>query len=265
MNLVHPIIFKLGDGLRRPRIGYVNLLEFGEVTASSETVDYEAVSAYDRRPASYWLPSADGESTLTLELPKAKTVEYFAVHGHNLHENGGSIKLQYGPDGSTWTTAYEINPGSSATIMAVFDPIVALWWRVVATSTPASYISEVAFGPVLVIERNIRVGFTPPTLGRNTTLSTSISDAGEFLGRSIVRTTYESALELEYLSEGWVYATWLPFVKHAEKKPFFFLWSLADHPEEAGYFWAKDGGVGKPSFHHPSFMRSSIMMEGKTE
>ena len=61
--------------------------------------------------------------------------------GHGLA--GTAVTLQSGPDGASWTTRDSVTPSSSGTLLRTLPaPITAAWWRLVMTTGPAAYLSE---------------------------------------------------------------------------------------------------------------------------
>ena len=162
------------------------------------------------------------------------TVDTFAMAQHNLGTNGGTIKLQYSLNsGVTWldaTTA--IAPVSNECIWKTFASITARRWRLEVISAPASVIGLVFIGAAYQPGRGMLEGFAPPILARKSEQYSTMSEAGLFLGRSILRRDIETDVRFEHLTPAQAYNEWQPFMKHAEKKPFFFAWLIEDYPTD---------------------------------
>ncbi len=255
------IIIPPGSSATRPRIGFENLLDSDDatVTSDSEADGFAKEFLSDWLPHTYWMADTDGEHYVQAVFLAAQSCNYFAFYSNNVYESGGTIRLDYSTDGgSTWLTAVTVMPVDNSPIYKVFDTILAARWRVVVDATPAAKLGCVAFGVDLQLERGDWIGFTPPELGRDTELTTIISDNGGFLGRSIVRNMWSSKLDLDFLSFGFVYDSWLPFMKHAERKPFFLFWNEGDYADRAAYCWTNKKG----DIAHPKITRRAMMSAG---
>lgn len=244
------------------KIGYNNLFEdtTGTVTASTETAGYAKENAYDWRPYDWWKASAIGDSWVQIAFPSTRTVDYFAVAAHDLTTQGASIKLQYSTDsGSTWNDATTAASGvSNRVIFKSFSVITASYWRILVNApTSVASIGVVAFGDRLDLPRGFPPGFSPVALARENTYQTSMSDNGQFIGRSVKRKMYKGAFELPQVSPTWVRNYWEPFIDHAETKPFFFSWDTSSHPDEAVLGWLDDSYT-PPSYDSVVTMRIQL-------
>lgn len=256
------IVFVPGSTATRPRIGYSNLLDSDDatVTADEEADGYAKEFLSDWLSHTYWMPTTNGAHYVRASFGVAQPANYFAMYSNSVWETGGTIDLQYSTNGgSVWTTAATIMPVDNSPIYLPFAQILAADWRVRVTSTPAAKLGCVAFGVDLQLQRGDWIGFTPPELGRDTDLTTTISDNGGFLGRSITRNMWSSKLDLDFLTFGWVYESWLPFIKHAERKPFFMLWNENDYADRAAYCWTmKKGDIAHPKISKRIYMSAGL-------
>ncbi len=251
-----------------PCIGWRNRLRDTGVTltVSSEAVGYERAFAADWLPFTWWKPSAPGASWLRASFAAPVECNYFAAYATDVAANIGTIGLQYSTDGGTvWQDAVApFAPASAAPFMRTFDAISAANWRILLTSTPASVLGVAAFGMRMDLERGLQPGFVPPVFGRDTDVLNSDSVNGGFLGRTIRRINAEGSIELDVLTPTWMRAEWLPFMRHAESRPWFFLWDPTDHDDECALCWS-DGRIPAPSYSQVGFMRASISYRGVTE
>ena len=240
------------------KIGYHNLLEDSgaTITASTEATGYPKENAYDWRVFDWWKPTATGDSWIQAAFASAKTVDYFAVAGHNLTDVGASIKLQYSTNsGSTWNDATTAASGiDNRIIFKSFGVITASYWRVLVNApTSVASIGIVAFGNRLDLQRGFPSGFTPAALARENEYQTSMSENGQFIGRSVSRKIYNGKFNLRNLTPEWVRNYWEPFIDHAETKPFFISWDTSSHSDEAVFAWIKDG------YTPPSYATTTTM------
>ncbi len=249
------------------RIAWSNLLETSgaTITKSTETVGFEFENAYNWQPFNFWKP-ADGSQWLQCVLPVAAPVNYFAFYAHDFHTNLGTIKLQYSTtSGASWVDAFSIAPASSAPVYArITTPISAAYWRVLVDSTPASSLGVVAFGSDMLLPRGCWNGFSPPVFARDTKVTNSTSETGVFLGRTIIRKGSMFKLDLGPIETSFMRSDWLPFMKHAERKPFFLLWDALDFPDEAAFCWA-DKDVDKPKIMKTAYMETDLVVRARID
>lgn len=236
------------------RLGYENLLENGTVTVSSENTDFPIENAYDWLPYDVFKPAAIGTINIDLTLTASDGANYFAFYGL---ENVDTIKLQYW-DGSAYQDAFTaIAPPNTGPYIKFFDTQTTDQWRVVIVCTTICSVAQIAFGSYLALPFGQYLNYTEPKLGRSNTILTNTSDTGQFLGRSVIANASRSTVKLNYATDAFTRASWLPFVEHAETKPFFYAWDVANYPTEAAYCWA-DGDIDVAS--HDNYGTSTATM-----
>lgn len=246
------------------RLGYVNLLEAGTVVASSENASYPVENAYDWLTSDWFRPAAGGTVTIDLTLPAPASADYFAFYGQDLWSLSGTIKLQRW-NGAAYVDCFAaIAPVSNAPVMTFFTSASSDKWRVVIACASVFNIAAISFGPALELQHGMYLNWTPPLFGRETDLVNTISDGGAFLGRSVISRGIRTSLELQYAEEAWMRSTWLPFVKHAEQKPFFFAHNVVRYPEEVAFCWVEDRLTPAGNTHY-GYMGASIPIKGLVE
>ena len=129
-----------------------------------------------------------------------------------------------------------ITPGNNRALFRVNTvDVTARYWRVVCSGhTAAPTIA------VLVIGKTIQLPaphhpFNLPMLSRDTEVMNMLSEAGEPLGRSVLRQGFRTGLKYGQMNVAWARATWEPFVRLAEKNPFLFAYDATNYPDEAYY------------------------------
>lgn len=246
------------------RLGYDNLLEQGTVQASSEDANYPAANAYDWLTCDFWRPTTSGAVTLTVMLPAGKPANYLAFYNHDLWKYGGSIGLQY-YDGSAWVDATtSVTPADNKPRMVFFSSVTATQWRVVVTCNGIFNLGIVSFGSFLSLPYGMYIGWSPPRLARRSRLTTSMSDAGAFLGRSIIGNGIRTNLILQFAPDSWMDTYWLSFIRHAERKPFFFAPQCVKQPNDVALCWVDDD-IPAPTHTHYGFMGANIPLMGVVE
>lgn len=122
----------------------------------------------------------------------------------------------------------------------------ALRFRVVFVGNQALKVGVIYLGRALEMQREMYGGHTPISLNRSTVVRPNISERGQFLGRSIVRSGASGSWSWKNLKADWVRRYLDPFIAAARLRPFFILWRPQTFPSEAGYCWTT-GDVAAPS------------------
>jgi len=246
------------------RIGYQNLFETAGavVSATSEATGYPKENAFDWLPFDAWKAAAAGTVYLTVDLLAAKSVDYFGLYAHDLHNNSGTVQLQW----STDNFAASINnigtnhtPTDDRPIFESFTSQSARYWRLKIVSTgSASAIGCASFGAMLDVGDAPQIGFIPPlSRGHKAIASTSVD--GTFIGRTVREHASDIRISFKYLTPAWIRSTWLPFHEHAKTKPFFVSWDEVNYSSEAAFCWIeKESDMKVPKYSTAVHMDISI-------
>lgn len=249
------------DG-RNPRIGYHNLVTPEFIFADEETDDERIVNVANPTTYLLWRGETTDPQNVTLVLPVAENVNYFAIAKHNLGSSGAFLKFQSSTDGVAWTDRTANAALNTDYVMIYeFNTVLASYFRLVITPgvVPPS-IGVLYIGRILVLQRRVYVGHVPIVFGRDTEVSTGYSENGQFLGRVMRRRTLQSAVEIKNLTPAWVRSDLDPFLEVATVQPFFWAWRPEDYPFETGFAWLK----GDPDVVNQSpngFMSASFRMQ----
>jgi len=259
------------DASARCMIGYENLLELGEVATFNnagvefENDDHPVENAYDWLTTDFFKPDGLGTTTIELTLDEGREADYLGIYAHDFDTAPATIQLQY-HDGSTWQDATPaVTPANRSPLMQTFTAVLASRWRLVIVAlVDIPSLGVVSFGKALYTNHGVYIGYSEPLLARDNELINSVSERGTFLGRSVIASGFSTNLVLQYATDQWVRDYWLPFVRHAECKPFFYLWNVEDYPHEAAFCWT-EGKISPPTHTHYGYMGTSIPIRGKTE
>ncbi len=247
-------------GSKELRIAWNNLFTSADatVTTDSEATGYEYEQALNWQPFNFWTPATTGSHYIQAVFAVAQPVNYVAFYAHTLGTNAATVSLEYSTNGgASWLVATTINPTGTGPVYRTFAQISAARWRFVVNSTPVSLVGVVSFGLDMTLPHGCWDGFSPPVFARDTKLTNAMSETGVFLGRSIVSNGAESALDLDKIETSWMRANWLPFIAHAERRPWFLLWNSVDYPAEAAFCWT-DGNIDKPKIEKTIFMGTKL-------
>lgn len=224
-----------------PRIGWRNVISDGALFSDEGA----ATLANLGNPATFlkWTADSNATQSVGVTLSSAQTVNYFGVAAHNLGSIGATIKLQSSPDGmDPWTDiSDEQLVSTDQAFISEFEDAFALHYRLLISSPSAPpSIGVLYIGEILRVQRRIYVGHSPMTLNPRTRVSSGKSESGQFLGRVVRSTTYETALEVDNLTASWVRQRLDPFMLAAADTPFFWAWRPCSYPDEVGFAWATD-------------------------
>jgi hypothetical protein len=224
------------DPLTHTRILHANSwVSGGTSNASSTDPDYSADAPLNTLTYEKWKP-APASSAPTWEHDFGSSIEtdVCCVAGHNLGSLGVSIRVQ-SHDGASWSNrTADVGITSDAPIMFIYEPVTAQRWRLNITTMPAKpTIAVVKFGTMWSLPRPTFGGNSPIDWSRQTTIRGNISETGEVLGRSKIRTQLAASYEWKNLDYLWCAAAFPSLLQAIEAEPFFLAWRPA-----------KDGSVG---------------------
>lgn len=222
------------EPLSRARIGYRTITRNATVTATSEAPGFPASAI--RHPLTYerWAPAV-APATLTIDAGALVTADYVGIAAHTIGSTGATVAISHSEDGTTWTDVLQTAPTDDKAIMALFEPVMARYWRI--RIDRVAEIGVVYIERALAMQKGVSGGHSPGTLSRQTVIEPSRSVTGQFLGRSIVRRGFQTEYEWEYLDPLWYRANFDPFVAAAIRDPFFIAWRPDKYPEEVLYAW----------------------------
>lgn len=229
-----------GVNANNPRIGWHNLLTVDNVTASASATGYPVANLANPATSLRWKGTSTSVHTVQITLAEAEKVNYFGLVGHNFGTDGTNIKLQSSTNGSDWTDVTDARVlANDFAFMEEFADVEARYFRLHMTpQTLAPQLAVLHIGRVLRMPRRLFVGYKPPTLNRNTTVSSGHSESGQFLGRVKRRQMLESDVNFENIKQEWVRSTFEEFMVAAETKPYFFAWRPGRWPNEVAYMWS---------------------------
>lgn len=240
------------------RIGYENLFDSANtIVATDEATGYEKENGYNWNLFDWWKPASTGTKYLTATFTGAVTADYFAVFGHNLHTYTDTIQLQYSTNGFSWSDATTAQaPSTGRVVFVAFDSISAAYWRVKYITTGPGVLGALSFGSAISLPYGMKIGFIPPPFARKTKYYDKSTSKGVFLPRSIEKMPGSIVISQENIDPVWMRDNWIPFLDHAETKPFFFSWDYDAHPNEAGF--CRTQKDPRTTYNTPLYMETSV-------
>lgn len=237
--------------LRNARIGYHTILAGGSVSDSAAA----GLITYDTWQR--WRPTSD--DTVTITASQALKVDYVAIGAG--YYTGVPIVIEVGYLGA-FTQVYNGVPEDDKAIMVLLDdPVDCDAVRISVDS--ACEIGVVFAGIVLEMQRPCSYGgHSPIVLSSRTEYNNSVSDSGQWLGRTITRRGVESSYDWQLLTASFVRDNFMPFVEHAKTKPFFMAWRPDYYPDDVVYGWTSDDITPSNRGGATSFMSVSMNVTG---
>lgn len=245
--IIHEDVVLAGDEEEitpcNPRIGYDNV-----VLPNTVTSDEGAATRVNlANPATYLRWTADTNATqhVGANLLSARTVNYYGVAAHNLGSVGAVLTLQTSDNGVDWDDAtLGVLVQNDFTMIEEFENKFSSFFRLkIEGATAPPSIGVLYMGSMLRVQRRIYVGHSPLVLQRKTVVSSGKSESGQFLGRVVRSTTYETKIAVQNLTPTWVRQRLDPFMAASADTPFFWSWRPCDYPTEVGFAWT----TGDPS------------------
>lgn len=241
--------------LRNSRIGYDTITFDKTPIASSTEEGFSVLAPTYPTTYEYWKPVSTPATWGVDNVVEAKC-DFAGIVGDI---EGITIQVQSSEDNVNFLTHVE-GVATKKVVMFLFAAFGARFWRIrFVNGNPK--VSVVYIGKALPMQRSIYVGHTPITLSRRTTYNNTLSEDGQFLGRSIIRGGVQTVASFQNLKSDWYRANFDPFVKAAREYPFFFAWRPDSAPKEVGFVWTNEDIV--PQNTGPrDFMSVSFNMTG---
>lgn len=226
-----------------PMIGWQSYVDFGTISADFALEAYPVSNLANESTALEWRSSS--VASQYIYVPITGDVDYVAITTHNLGTAGTNVSVEVQTDTDVWTEVFEaVVPRDNYPAIFRFERTEGSFVRIkLEGSTIPPRISVLFVGLSLRLPRNIYVGHTPINYGRQTQVSNGKNEAGDFLGRIVMRRSKSTDISLSNLPADWFRTEFEPFMTHAEEFPFFFAWRPRDYPFEVGFAWT----TGDPS------------------
>jgi len=214
------------------RIGYKSIL----VSASPSAAQVALIpNTFER-----WRP-ADGSQAATFSSSTAQYCDYIAIGAHNLGSAGATVLIEVSTSTvAAFTAIGTITPSDDKPIYIAFESQLVQRVRVTLTNGTGRELGVIYTGSQLVMTRTIFGGHSPITLSAKTEYRNSVSETGQWLGRSIARQGSETEYSFTLVDDLWYRENFQPFVESAKIRPFFIAWRPDLYPDEVAYVWTTD-------------------------
>jgi len=232
--------------LKMPIIGMFSLVD--GISVSSEDENFPIDNLNNVATHLRWQSVEDQSGDINIDISTdADTINYVAFVGHNFL--GYQVSVQaYIPDspGDFFTLIGPTDVTDSGPLILEFEEGDYEIIRVTIIGDGTRYAANMYCGLLLRMDRSVRVDQeqTPTRRGQKTDVLTGFSENGNFLGRLVRNSIYESKLSFNNIDRDF-YAeemhVWVRFF--LPTVPFFLAWAPDDYPEETAYVWTTNDPI----------------------
>lgn len=192
-----------------------------------------------------------GEATLRLDTFAGQIGTMFAIAGHNLGTGGARITFQHDSNADgTFTDIEAVTPTDDSPIMFLFGAITSSRWQIKIDRGALPEVAVVRVGAPLQMERAIHQGQQPLKNNRQTAVRGNLSEAGQWIGRSTIRTALQGQFEWKHLTPAFIAANIDGrdgIIQAMEREPAFIAWRPETY-DEVNYIWTT-GPLSGPVFN----------------
>ena len=159
------------------------------------------------------------------------------------------FKIEAGATITQLNVQYESSPGVFTNLVSIAVPSNGISWRTFASTVAATgrkvrfrflgvvgtvYVRQLTVGEALVFPIGQWSGIASPKFVAGIVQENVIAINGSIIGRNIRRVEKEATIDLQYLEDSWVRASWEPFAEHAKRRSFWYLWD-PDRPADVAF------------------------------
>jgi hypothetical protein len=227
------------EPLNRARILYAPIT--GTVTADGTNGALAANDFTFQRWSAGTLPA-----NWTIVTVANADIDTVFIAAHNLGTTGSTLLVQTAATvGGAFTTRDTITPTDDSTIAVMFNNLGApyvireLRFRVTGAS-PDVEIGILRGGVALQMQRPVFGGIQPIGLTRAVETRHSISETGQWLGRTIQRQASRTQMPWMHLTADWYRSDFQPFALTLPQTPFGLIQNPLRMPESVAWCWTDE-------------------------
>lgn len=216
-------------------MGFQNIVTFDSITCTSQTLESPCTNMANPATAYGWEATSTSTQTITIQSD-GREIDYIGIARHNLSQAGLEVSIKY--NGITVSPAQAIS--NNQAILFLLNSASPTTIEIVITgASVAPRISVLYIGKALRLERNIYVGHTPITYGRDRKTINGLSENGQYLGEVVVRQSNTTNVSLSNLTPDWYRNQLDPFFAAVPRVPCFWAWRPETYATEVGYAWVE--------------------------
>lgn len=244
-----------------PTILWDNLFTKGSVflQAGEDSIAFPGFNATTEDTVTFWQPTTL-PAWLAVDMGTAVTADSAAIVGHNCFTKGNTVFIESSTNNTTWTTRATETPTDNSTLLFLFNPVSARYWRVRISSGTVPTISVAIIGPRFNFPAGIRPPYKPVWLSQSYELTTNMTIGGQFVGNKVQEIGGETQINLVSFERGFAESDLLPFRNHYNLgRAFVFASGPAIFNKDVGYVWRKENSIMAPTFdQNGSWMSASM-------
>lgn len=219
--------------LTHARIGYQSYLDDAVLTSDNPAISGYPLDNIKNNQTFERFRVDSSFVNVDIDFGVAQNVDYIATVGRNT----STVIVLYSLDGINYQTIDSNTTSTKVAKMFLFEPILARYFRVTYVDSNNVDVANLKIGLSLAMYRPIYGGHSPITLNRQTVVTPTISEGGEFLSSSIRRMGFNSSYDYQHLPAEWYREYFDPFVEHARTGTYYIAWRPEDFPNEVVYGW----------------------------
>lgn len=216
-------------------MGFENIVTFDSITCTTETLESPCTNMANAATAYTWEAANTTTQTITIQSD-GREIDYIGLARHNLAQPSLVVSIKY--NGITVSPAQAVS-SNQAILFLLNSASPTTIEIIIENATTAPRIAVLYIGKALRLERNIYVGHTPITYGRDRKSINGLSENGQFLGEIVVRQSNTTNVSLDNLTPEWYRNELDPFFAAVPRVPCFFAWRPEGYPTEVGYAWVE--------------------------
>lgn len=167
------------------------------------------------------------------------------IAGHNLGTVGATVEVQTAATlGGAFTTRATIVPTDDSAIAVMINnagvPYSVREMRLVVTGPAAAQIGVIRAGIALQMAQPVFGGVNPIGLNRLVETRHSLSETGQWLGRTVQRQALRTTMDWQHLTSAWYRASFQPFAMNLPQVPFGFIQNPSRMPESVAWAWTDE-------------------------
>jgi len=251
-----------------PYILHTNKIESASaITVTSEATGFEKEKAYDHRTSTFWQYPGGITSYYTVDMGSSIAVTAWACYAQDLYKSSETIKLQYSSDNfSADINDYGtiVTPTDSTPIMKTGASQSARYWRWEFLALGSgSNIGLLWLGEYLETNQGLSVGFEPLNTAQRFHPVDSVSQDGEFVGRTVKEKPIKGMLNfVPVQTPAYIRGDWVTMLRAIELHPFFVIPLPDSYASEVYYCWT-DKKIANPRYTSSLFMGADIPIFAK--
>jgi len=227
-------------------IQYENILR-GATVLTDESIGSAASKIIDGRTSSSARFATGATRNLTFDCGASKTVKSVCFARNNAGSTSATITVRSSSDNISYSTVHTANPTDDKIYFHI-DPsqASARYWNIQISGHNAEcYITDLALGVPLTLERDQKGGFISPLYANNDEIIPNITRGQNLAGITVKPGIKKVKLRLPYYSSSF-YSNWSDLIDVLKTYPVYLKWDKAG-TKEAFYCWP-DKKLPQPAY-----------------